>query len=269
MALIKAESAIDLTIFVNTSDSFEDCWDPFFTLFARFWPNCNYPILLNTETKDYSFNGLNIVCTKVALGENRRLTWSECLFRALERVKTPYILYLQEDYFLDANVRVDTLESVLNLLRNGQADVIRLSEAIDAGPWLKEDGALIWQVAKKAKYQLSLQAALWRKAFLLEQVRTHESPWQLESFGSMRLRRQDNKIFCVNRDFFSGENKEIFSYTPTGVIAGKWVRHIVEPLFAKHNIAVDYSQRGFYDASKRKKKRGFLLRLLDRIKSAY
>jgi len=269
MALNKAEGANDLTIFVNTSDSFEDCWDPFFTLFTRFWPNCNFPILLNTETKDYSFNGLNIVCAKVALGENRRLTWSECLLRALEVVKTPYILYLQEDYFLDGNVRVNELEKLLFLMRDGEADVIRLSEAIDAGPWGEVDEALIWQVSKKAKYQLSLQAALWRKAFLLNQVRVHESPWQLESFGSMRLRRQNNKIFCVNRDLYSGENKEIFPYTPTGVIAGKWVENIVEPLFAEHKIAVDFSQRGFYDASKRKKKRGFLLRLLDRIKSVY
>ncbi|MFM9835206.1 MAG: hypothetical protein ACKVOA_03810, partial [Methylophilaceae bacterium] len=225
---------------------------------------------LNTETKDYSFKGLNIVCAKVAIGENRRLTWSECLERALDYIQTPYILYLQEDYFLEASVRVEALESMLSELREGRADVVRLSEAIDAGPWGKVDDALIWQVSKKAKYQLSLQAALWCKGFLLQQVRAHESPWQFESFGSMRLRRQkNNKIFCINRDLYSGENKEIFPYTPTGVIAGKWVRNIVEPLFAKHKIAVDFSQRGFYHASKRKKRRGFILRLLDRIKSVY
>lgn len=36
MALNKAESANELTIFINTSDNFEDCWHPFFTLFARY-----------------------------------------------------------------------------------------------------------------------------------------------------------------------------------------------------------------------------------------
>ncbi|MFM9834618.1 MAG: hypothetical protein ACKVOA_00770, partial [Methylophilaceae bacterium] len=86
MGLNKVEHANDLTIFVNTSDSFEDCWHPFFSLFARYWPNCPYPIVLNTETKDYSFKGLNIVCAKVAIGENRRLTWSECLERALDYI---------------------------------------------------------------------------------------------------------------------------------------------------------------------------------------
>lgn len=259
--------ANDLSIFVNTSDNFEDCWHPFFVLFARYWPNCPYPIVLNTESKDYSFKGLNIVCTKVAHGANKRLTWSECLARALNSVATPYILYLQEDYFLEAVVRADALEGLLDMLRAGLADVIRLSEAEDAGPWIKQDDAPIWQVARSAKYQVSLQAALWRKDFLHAQVRLHETPWQLESFGSMRLRRQKVKIFCVNRDLYSGENKEIFPYTPTGVIAGKWVRHVVEELFAVHEITVDFSQRGFYDAAKRKKRRGLWLRLLDRAKS--
>jgi hypothetical protein len=266
MVLNKAESANDLTIFVNTSDNFEDCWHPFFTLFARYWPNCPYPIVLNTETKDYSFKGLNIVCAKVAIGENRRLTWSECLERALDSIYTPYILYLQEDYFLEAPVRADALETLLLELRTERAEVIRLSEADDAGPWLQTN-APIWQVAQKAKYQLSLQAALWRKDFLRAQVRSHENPWQLESFGSMRLRRQRTKIFCANRNLFSGKGKEIFPYIPTGVVAGKWVRHVVEPLFVAHDIAVDFSQRGFYDAANRKKRRSFLLRLLDRIKS--
>ena len=267
MALNKVGRANELTIFVNTSDSFEDCWHPFFTLFARYWPNCPYSIVLNTETKDYSFKGMNIVCAKVAVGENRRLTWSECLERALDNIQTPYILYLQEDYFLEAAVRADVLENLLQVMQAGRADVIRLSEAEGAGPWQPVDGALIWQVAQKAKYRISLQAAIWHKDFLRAQVRPHENPWQLESFGSMRLRRKKSKIFCVNRNFYSGKGKEIFPYTPTGVIAGKWVRHVVEPLFVANNIAVDFTQRGFYDAAKRKKRRSFLLRLLDRVRS--
>jgi hypothetical protein len=257
----------DLTIFVNTSDNFEDCWNPFFALFAQYWPNCPYPIVLNTEKKGYNFESLDILCTRVSEDESERLTWSECLLRGLGTIKTPYILYLQEDYFLDAPVRSDTVEMLLNELRTDHADVIRLMESEGAGPWIGSESHLIWEVAQKAKYRISLQAALWRKDFLRAQVRSHENPWQLESFGSMRLRRKKAKIFCVNRKLFSGEGKEIFSYRPTGVIAGKWVLHIVQPLFLKHGIEVDYSQRGIYEVNKVKKRRNFFLRLLDRFKS--
>jgi len=44
--------ASNLTLLVNTSDSFEDCWQRFFDLLTRYWPGCYVPILLSTESKD-------------------------------------------------------------------------------------------------------------------------------------------------------------------------------------------------------------------------
>ncbi len=260
----------DLTIFVNTSDNFEDCWHPFFSLFQRYWPDCPYPIVLNTETKDYNFSGINITCAKVSSGEVNRLGWSECLARALDGINTPYILYLQEDYFLESAVKADVLKELLDLMRAGQADVIRLSEAVDAGPWHTTDSNLIWAVDQKAKWRFSLQAALWRKDLLRKQIRQHESPWQLESFGGSRLRRSKEKICCVNRDLFYGKGKEVFPYQPTGIIAGKWVGEIVVPLFQANDITVDFSIRGFRVQGKRSKKRkAFFLRMIDRVRSYY
>ena len=86
-----------LTVFVNTSDNFEDCWDPFFKLFCLYWPNCPYKIVLNTEKKDYKFEGLNITCSKVSSGEQGRLGWSECLERSIDQIAILYIFYIQED----------------------------------------------------------------------------------------------------------------------------------------------------------------------------
>jgi hypothetical protein len=270
MFLNQGESKSDLTIFVNTSDNFEDCWDPFFTLFQRFWPNCPYPIVLNTETKDYSFSGLNITCTKVSLGEVRRLTWSECLAKALDSIGTPFILYLQEDYFLEASVRADILAALLQEMRSQKADVIRLSESEDAGPWHSTESPLIWAVDQKAKWRLSLQAALWSISILRAQIRKHESPWQLESYGGSRSRRMKEKVCCVNRALFSGAGKEVFPYQPTGIVAGKWVREIVEPLFLDQGISVDFSHRGFHEKGKRNQKRkAFFLRAIDRVRSFF
>jgi hypothetical protein len=266
--LNNTSTSADLTIFVNTSDNFEDCWHPFFTLFHRYWPDCPYSIVLNTETKDFSFSGLNITCAKVSLNEPKRLGWSECLERALDSISTPYILYLQEDYFLESAVRAEVLNDLLALMRLEKADVIRLSEAVDAGPWHATGSKLIWTVDQKAKWRFSLQAALWRKDLLRAQIRKHESPWQLESYGGGRLRRSKEKICCVNRDLFSGKGKEVFPYTPTGIIAGKWVGEIVVPLFQAHDITMDFTKRGFHLQGKRSKKRkAFLLRAIDRVRS--
>ena len=111
--------ANDLTIFVNTSDNFDDCWEPFFKLFSLYWPNCPYPIVLNTEKKDYNYQSLNITCSRVSAGESGNIGWSECLVRALDKIQTPYILYLQEDYFLEGPVRADVIVSLISDMRDG------------------------------------------------------------------------------------------------------------------------------------------------------
>jgi hypothetical protein len=258
----------DLTVFINTSDNFDDCWLPFFQLFKHYWPDCPYPIVLNTEKKDFSFPGLHISCSKVANGENRRLGWSECLARCLDAINTPYIFYIQEDYFLESAVRTEFFEPFLEELRSGRADVIRIMECGGSGPWRPSSNPLLWEVDQNAKYRIALQAALWRKSVLRNHIRYHESPWQLEIFGSARARRKPEKIFCVNRDKFSKPDSEIFPYQPTGIVKGQWEQHIVEPLFSKHGISVDFSLRGFYDpALQRQKKPPLINRLYDRLRS--
>ena len=262
-------STNDLTIFVNTSDSFEDCWEPFFKLFKFYWPNCPYPIVLNTETRDYQYLGLDITCSKVSGGEKKRLGWSECLMRALDAIETPYILYLQEDYFLEAPVRRDLMDDLLGEIKAGGIGAIRLLSTDAIKPLHPTNSPLILEVDKKTKWRLSLQAALWKKSFLRSLVRKHETPWQLESYGSYRSSRLREKICSVNPVEISKKGSEIFPYTPTGVVAGRWVKDIVVPLFFKHKIELDFSMRGFHMHGARKKRKAFLLRAIDRIRSFF
>jgi len=92
-----------------------------------------------------------------------------------------------------------------------------------------ESGPIL-ELSLKAKWRLSLQAAIWKKSFLRASLRKHESPWQLESYGSFRSRLRRQKIYCVNEGLLEYGNK-IFPYQPTGIVAGKWVREVVQPLF--------------------------------------
>ena len=43
----------DYTIFVNSTDSFEDTWVPFFHLLSDYWPQTR-PVILNTERKTFT-----------------------------------------------------------------------------------------------------------------------------------------------------------------------------------------------------------------------
>ena len=68
----------DLTIIVCSCDAYEDLWYPYFEIFKNQWPDCKYPIILNTESKTYSHDGLNIKCLNLYTEENKKnIAWSD------------------------------------------------------------------------------------------------------------------------------------------------------------------------------------------------
>jgi hypothetical protein len=46
---------------------------------------------------------------------------------------------------------------------------------------------------------------------------------------------------------FRLDGRQVYPFDPRGITRGRWVRDAVVPLFAKHGIEVDYSQRGFLE----------------------
>jgi hypothetical protein len=234
-----------ITVLVNSTDSYDDCWPPFFALFGRYWADCPYPVVLNTERKQFSWPGLDLRSTRVAAtGAVDQPTWSQCLDRALDECATDVVLYLQEDYFLNAPVRSDVVARLIDVVRAGDADCVQLHEASSPGPWVRTDDD-VWEVAASAPYRLSLQAGLWRRSALRRLVRPHETPWQLEAWGSKRARPSRCRVFSVNRDRYCGPGRAVIPYEPTGVVAGRWQRDIVGPLFAAEGLDVDFARRGF------------------------
>jgi hypothetical protein len=235
-----------VTILVNTSDSFDDCWDPFFKLFYKYWPDCNIPILLNTEKKSYQFPGLNIISSQVNLKFNKRLTWSECLIEALKKIETPVVLYMQEDYFIENFVQVDIIKEFTDLMcQNEEIKYIGLTYFGNLPPFLDypNDVRLV-EVSKFSKYRVSTQAGLWKKDTLMNLLREKENGWMFEIFGTNRSKKRSDLFLTVNRDIFNKANS-IIDYQLTGIIKGKWLSTIPE-LFKKENIDIDFSKRGFY-----------------------
>jgi hypothetical protein len=239
----------NFSILVNSTDSFEDCWHPFFTLFSKYWPDCHAPIYLNTGKKEYSFKELEIICVKNSSSQIIHNTWSECLLIALNSIENDVVLYLQEDYFLKAPVNVDKISKLYRIMINENIDCIHLTPFASPGPFVKTKYEDLLELDKKASYRISTQAALWKKDVLISYLRKHESPWHFEIYGTKRAHRKNHKIFMINSDIYKEGIHEIIPYTPTGIVKGKWNKNAVEDLFKNNNLTIDYSQRGIYDSS--------------------
>jgi hypothetical protein len=237
-----------VTILVNSTDSFRDCWNPFFKLFKNYWSNCPYKIVLNTDTKTFSYPGLNIESSQVSIERpEQRLSWSDCLIRCLDKIESKYILYLQEDYFLNTPVDTEMLDRFLTIMKEEDYSHIRIMELGGSEPYEKETKyPLLWKLPQKANYRIGLQAGLWKTERLRFYLQPGESGWQFERAGTLRAKKVEDSFYCQNMDYFNRQGKYIFPYKATGIVKGKWFEPAVVDLFQQHNIEVDYSVRGFY-----------------------
>lgn len=235
------------TLIVNSSDGFEDCWYPYFTLLKKYWSDLDQPILLNTEFKDYSFSDLDIISSKVHVGiTDRKLTWSECLIKAIEKVGTPLILYMQEDYFLEQTVNNNIILEFADLmLKDSSIKYIGLTDIGNCGPFKVYDYDERLSVVGNSKYRISTQAGLWRKEILLSYLRPEENGWMFEIFGTRRSKKRNEIFLTSNRDLYSKNNNPIITYEHTGIIKGQW--HKAMPaLFEKEGIDNNFDLRGIY-----------------------
>ncbi|WP_430936220.1 hypothetical protein [Saccharicrinis sp. 156] len=235
-------------IFVNTCDKFDDCWDPFFKLFSEYWPNYKGKIYLNTEYKDYSYKDLDIVALKIA-EENRdahKITWSECLRRALNKIEEDIVLYVQEDYFFKDRVKDEIVNEFAQLMiSNKDIHCIQLTDQGSPAE-IPSEYKKLWKVPRFHRDRISCQASFWRRAVLNQHIRTYETAWNFEWWGSKRSAILDHNFYVVDPGWVEKDKFELIPYVFTGVIGGRWFKEVV-PLFEKHNILVDYSKRGFFE----------------------
>ena len=253
------------SILVNSFDSFEDCWEPFFRLFSIYWPDYKGKIYLNTNFKNFSYGSCNIISTRVAadktIKDPHALPWSDCLIRALNKIDEAIILYMQEDYFLKDFVKADIVNRYVQLMSdNPDIHCIHLTDqAVDAEK-PSEKYETLWTVPRKHKYRISCQAALWRKDTLMKYLRSYETAWQFEDWGSKRAAMLDHNFFVVDPNWCKKDHFEIIPYVFTGVIRGKWFKEVV-PIFDRHNILIEYSMRGFFESRNFSKKERLIRKL--------
>lgn len=183
----------DVTIVVSSCDKYRALWPGFFHCLFRYWPqletqHTQTPIVLIAGKETFTHPRAQVFQT----GEDKG--WSQNLLDVLAKVKTRYVLYFQEDYFLCAPVREEKVFSTLTLMnKNPKVVYCQFNEdAVFGRPehphvsqvFCAREGLL--QKALCARYRNSLQAALWRTDTLKSLLKASETPWQFESEGNKR-----------------------------------------------------------------------------------
>lgn len=115
-----------VTLLVNSCDAYADLWQPFFTLLKRYFVPLPAEILLNTETKDFAFDGLNLRCV-----HSTAPTYGERMTDALREVKTEYTLLLLDDFFLRRPVDIARLADIVRWM-DADRDIVYFNSDVTA-----------------------------------------------------------------------------------------------------------------------------------------
>ncbi len=217
----------DCTLLIVSCESYADVLLPFSLLFKKFWPDCPFRAILVTETEpaeDYGFD------ETFAMGTGKN--WSQRLAGALERITTPYVMMLCDDYFLSERVKTERLGIRLEQAQAFEALNLRLipnplpTLSFCADPPLKE-------YKKNTAYCIATQAGFWDRAFLLSLAERSKSIWEFERHGSFAVGGETRPLLCTPEKEFPFVD---------AVHKGHWERFGVD-VCHKNNIDIDFSRR--------------------------
>jgi hypothetical protein len=209
-----------IAIVVHACDRYELLYQGFSEFFTQHWPLdtriSGYYFL--TEEKDHA--GAPFRNIKTGKGE-----WSDRLKKGLEQIPESYILYLQEDMWLDKDVPAEAINGVIDFTLEKQPLLFKLnsSEVYKTKPTdvLISDFRVAKLDNKSSEYLMSHQASIWNKDFLMAQLEPGEHPWRNERKGTKRLRKLDPDIYHI--DLLSENGKPALNDNkPSARPSGYW-----------------------------------------------
>lgn len=204
----------DTAIIVNSCDAFSDCWRPFIHSVRKYWNDCPWPVYIISNNNSISTpEGISFI----KIGEDKK--FASNLKKAIEAIDSEYIIYLQEDYFLNKNVDQKSIEQHLLYCKQNNVDYMRLGM-----PFIKGEPVECYSANKLTdKYALCLQAAIWKRSTLRSLLFEGWSGWDFEyKIQDYAIKQgMDIKIFGLRKEC---NEKGINYVTGTAVRKGKWTR---------------------------------------------
>lgn len=186
-----------VTILYNTCDKYECLWEGFFILLEKYWHGEIGKIILNTETKNFSYNGLNISRPRKS-GKN--VSWSQRILNSLEEVDTPYVLMMLDDFYIKSPVDLNELGRCVERM-DADKNIKTITFAWQPGPNKTYKADKKYECRGRwARYRINAQIALWRVDYLRSILRTYENPWQFEISGSFRSSLKRGKLLSVKKN---------------------------------------------------------------------
>lgn len=203
-------------ILMMTCKKYEQVWEPFFTLFRRYWPDCPYRVYMGTDTGRYP--GVD----SIEVGEDRH--WASNTLAVLEKIEADRIILFQEDFLLTGRVNTPKVRKLVKHSRS--FDIASLRLYWFPSPTSKWEGTdYLGVVGPFDEFRLSFQLTIWDKAYYQSILVPGEDPWTLEVKGARRTGLTDRTFLGI------WDNHDIpIPYLDYAIDKGEWRDEALELL---------------------------------------
>jgi hypothetical protein len=195
----------NIAILVVSCDRYSDLWEPFFSLFWRFWPDCPFRVYLLANTVPFS----HAKVTSLLVGTDH--SWSDNLLCGLGRLTEEYVVILIDDLLLIERVDTAAITEVLEDFARRGGDYLRMNPSPQPDRPLNH---LMGYVSKGTIYRTATVSSVWSRQMLLGLLVSGETAWDFEIYGSLRSDAYDG-FYSTHKALLPAVN---------AVIKGKWER---------------------------------------------
>jgi hypothetical protein len=219
---------MECSLIISSYDGFRDAWMPFSYLFKKYWGDCPFNIYAITNHKTFPIGKTYLA------GDDRG--WANNITELLNTIETPYVLYMQEDYFIKSKVNTDRILVLLEQMKELKGDYLRLYPVPPPDEVTRIPAIGINR--NSTRYVNSLQASFWVKDRMLDLIKPNETAWDFEIKGMKRAYLSPFRFLCVHT--------KAIDYVMTGITKGKWNPESIK-LFEKEKLDADLTRRGICD----------------------
>jgi hypothetical protein len=184
---------MNISVLVGTCDSYLKFVPNFVSLANKYFePNVERIIIGETIKEEYG--GYKFITPG-------KLQWGERMLVGLNEVKTKYVFFALEDYYLSQKLSVDFISWLMQFMGRENAKKLMLSCVPDFAQYqYSRTIDTIKQMSPRSNWLASIQPAIWDVEHLKSIILPEYSPWDFEIKASEILRHHEMNHYVIKLD---------------------------------------------------------------------
>ena len=216
-----------VAVLICSCDYYSDCWEPIMCSFRKYWPDCEYDVLIVSNHKDVTVQGAKVIL----VGDHKG--WASDTLKAVTLTDYDYYIYFQEDYWLNKRVDNEAIKAHVQHCFDTGVEYLKIEPDRPKCDQYRIGDTDYCKNPLDKKYTINSAVAIWARGLFPKVCVPGYTGWDFE-YKIIGYLKENNIV--VNSEVLHSSvirSKGITMIPANGIQRGKWTPAGVE--FLKEN----------------------------------